>query len=413
MNSIKIKNFGPIKEGFTENNGFIDIKKITIFIGNQGSGKSSIAKLISIFSWLSKSLIRGELTEKEIIKSNKFKNSYCAYQNIHNYFKQNTEIEYYSDNYHFKYEKENLNISKLSVTDYLVPKILYIPAERSFLSAVNFRDLEKIKELPRSLFSFLEELEHSQMSLIKPISLPIGNSTYEFDKLNKISKITTNGIKLRLSETSSGFQSIVPLFLVSNYIANSINEEKNQTTNELNSKQQKIIEKETNEILRNNELSNEVKMAALKILSTKFKNKYFINIVEEPEQNLFPSSQQQLINKLLEFANINKNNKLIITTHSPHIINFLTIAVQAEYLKSKIKNSNKKDAILEKIKQIIPSNSTINATDLVIYQLDNENSIITKLPNYDGIPSDNNYLNNSLADCNKMFDKLLEIEDEL
>ena len=56
MSKIRIKNFGPIKEGFQENNGWIDIKKVTLFIGNQGSGKSTVAKLISTFTWLEKSL---------------------------------------------------------------------------------------------------------------------------------------------------------------------------------------------------------------------------------------------------------------------------------------------------------------------------------------------------------------------
>ena len=54
MSQIKVKNFGPIKSGFAENYGFIDIRKITVFIGNQGTGKSSIAKLISTLSWLEK-----------------------------------------------------------------------------------------------------------------------------------------------------------------------------------------------------------------------------------------------------------------------------------------------------------------------------------------------------------------------
>ena len=50
MSKIKIKNFGPIKEGYQEDDGWFDIKKVTVFIGNQGSGKSTIAKLISTFN---------------------------------------------------------------------------------------------------------------------------------------------------------------------------------------------------------------------------------------------------------------------------------------------------------------------------------------------------------------------------
>lgn len=57
MSRIKIKNFGPIINGNQTNDGWIDIKKVTLFIGNQGSGKSTVAKLISTFMWLEKALI--------------------------------------------------------------------------------------------------------------------------------------------------------------------------------------------------------------------------------------------------------------------------------------------------------------------------------------------------------------------
>ena len=50
MSKIKIKNFGPIKEGYIENDGWIDVKKVTVFIGNQGSGKSTVAKLLQRIS---------------------------------------------------------------------------------------------------------------------------------------------------------------------------------------------------------------------------------------------------------------------------------------------------------------------------------------------------------------------------
>ena len=52
----------------------------------------------------------------------------------------------------------------------------------------------------------------------------------------------------------------------------------------------------------------------------KFIPSFFINVVEEPEQNLFPSSQRSILNSLLEFNNSVAENQLIITTHSPYIL---------------------------------------------------------------------------------------------
>ncbi len=60
MSRIRIKIFGAIKEGLRENDGWTDIKKVTVFTGNQRSGKSTRAKLISTFTWLEKAQFRGD-----------------------------------------------------------------------------------------------------------------------------------------------------------------------------------------------------------------------------------------------------------------------------------------------------------------------------------------------------------------
>ena len=94
MSRIKIKNFGPIKEPKSVKDEWIDIKKVTVFTGNQGSGKSTVAKLISTFTWMEKVLTRGDFKEKEFTTT-KFKNKYCGYHRISNYFiKERTEIIY-------------------------------------------------------------------------------------------------------------------------------------------------------------------------------------------------------------------------------------------------------------------------------------------------------------------------------
>lgn len=45
--------------------------------------------------------------------------------------------------------------------------------------------------------------------------LPINQSEIEYDKLNDILNLKGPGHKLRLTDASSGFQSFVPLYLVS------------------------------------------------------------------------------------------------------------------------------------------------------------------------------------------------------
>lgn len=82
MSKIKIRNFGPIKLGCLENDGWIDIKKVTVFTGNQGSGKSTLAKLISTFTWMEKVLTRGDYKPKDFTVYNRFRKMFCAYHGI-------------------------------------------------------------------------------------------------------------------------------------------------------------------------------------------------------------------------------------------------------------------------------------------------------------------------------------------
>lgn len=408
MSKIKIKNFGPIRSGFEENDGFIDIKKVTVFIGNQGAGKSSVAKLISTMTWLEKALRRGELTENEVTKYNRLVNNYCAYQGVKSYFMADTEIEFHGNAFAFYYSEGKLRIDSLD-EKYALPKIMYIPAERNFVSVVNNPD--KLKGLPRPLLTFLTEYEKAQESIKDSLLLPINNVAFEYDKLNKIANIRGEGYKIRLSEASSGFQSAVPLFLVSEFLAKSIGKDSDASKTDLSAEEERRIRSEIRKIFENPKLTDEFKRAAMEEIASRYLNACFINIVEEPEQNLYPKSQRDILNKLLEFANFTEDNKLILTTHSPYIISYLTLAIKAHEILQKIEESGNKDVLKNELEQVVPLASCLAANQVLIYELD-VNGGIKKLNTYGGIPSDENYLNQLLADTNVSFDKLLEIEEQ-
>ncbi|MBK6964028.1 MAG: hypothetical protein IPH20_08775 [Bacteroidales bacterium] len=61
--------------------------------------------------------------------------------------------------------------------------------------------------------------------------------------------------------------------------------------------------------------------------------------------------------------------------------------------------------------QIVPYKARVNPLDLAIYELDERTGTIKLLKSFDGLPSDENFLNQSLAEVNRQFDKLLEIEE--
>jgi predicted ATPase len=415
MSKIKIKNFGPIKQTCIDNDGWIDIKKVTVFVGNQGSGKSTVAKLLSTFMWIEKALIRGDYSKEWFEEKDRLKSQYLNYHRLENYFKMNGHekavLDYQGDAYSIRYENDSFILEENAGYTYNLPQIMYVPAERNFISYV--KTPKELKLSSDSLKEFLTEFDNAKSKIAGQIKLPINNLTIEYDKVNDTLNLKGQDYKVKLMEASSGFQSLVPLYLVSEYLANSVKKqgelkEKSMTGDEL-----KRFKKGVEDIWENSSLTDEQKRIALSVLSSKFNNAVFINIIEEPEQNLFPSSQWELLKSLLSFNNICPGNQLIMTTHSPFIINFLSIAIQAEHLKNQIEASQKAEKLIPDLNKIITENSMISSDDVAVYQFDEPAGSVEQLAMPEGIPSDKNYLNEKLRECNQLFDSLLEIEEEL
>lgn len=420
MSKINIKNFGPINDGLRTAGGWIDIKKVTVFIGNQGSGKSTIAKLISTFVWIEKSLVRGDYKQNWFEQKNRFKNRFLKYHRLENYLSDDTEIAYEGEAYTIRYKEGVLRIAKNSAESYPLPQIMYVPAERNFIAYVKS---PKELELPsESLKEFLTEFDKAKNKMKGLRELPINQVNLEYDKLNdtlnlkKEKKENDYTYKVKLTEASSGFQSLVPLYLVSTYLAESVaNSTAEQVT--MSSAEQERFRQAIEDIWHNTVLTDQQKELAISALANRFNKTAFVNIVEEPEQNLFPTSQWHMLASLLACTAKSNGNKLILTTHSPYIINYLSIAIQANYVEDRITTStsaeNVKKMLLEKLYATIPKEAQVTADDVAVYELDEEDGSIEKLETYEGIPSDNNYLNRILMEGNTIFDTLLEIEQEL
>lgn len=410
MSRIKIKNFGPVKEGLATNNGWLDIKKTTVFIGNQGSGKSSIAKLISTLSWIEKVLTRGDFNQREFTAS-KFRNQYCGYHRISGYFiKDMTEILYEGKSYTFTYNRnDEFLIQKIEngLNRYPLPQIMYVPAERNFISMVNKPDL--IKQLPDGLLTFLSEYDNAKKVIKNNFVLPINEAVLEYNKQNDVVSVSGSGYKVKLTDASSGFQSLVPLYLVSKYLSESVKEQARNST-KMSSDEEKRFEDGVKSIWDDTTLSEAQRRVALSALSSRFNKSAFMNIVEEPEQNLFPSSQMKIMQSLMEFNNSLEANKLIITTHSPYLTNFITLAVKVGILKNKVQNNAD---LLEELDSIYPVNTSINPDEYAVYELDEKTGSVSALKTLNGLPSDENYLNNILDEANDLFADLLEFQQKL
>ncbi len=405
MNRIKIRNFGPIGDGFIDNDGWININKVTVFIGNQGSGKSTVAKLVSTLSWIEKDLFRSDGSTLRFRKQERFFKKYLEYHRIDSYLKKNTEIQYEGKAYRINYSPgKPLDIQKME-EEYTLPKITYFPAERNFVSSVKkSRSGQKLTLWSQSLQEFKETFQEAKEDFKekKTFHLPISNVELEYNKLNDVLYVKGPDYKIQLADSASGFQSFVPLFVVANYVSKLLEKEQ-----EMDEQQRETFKKESAKILADKTYTEEQKRILLSNLAAQFNIKRTLNIIEEPEQNLFPTSQQKVINSLLEYNNAIDRNKLIITTHSPYIIGYMTLAVKAMELYKKAK----KEEVRAQINEIVPQKSAISHDDLVIYELDEKDGSIRMLGSKNGIPNDNDYLDNALGIINEMFSDLLDIED--
>jgi hypothetical protein len=393
MSNIIIRNFGAIKEQRAP----IEIKKVTFFIGNQGSGKSTVAKLIATFMWIEKALVRGDYDKKWIERKNKFKNTFLPYHRIENYLKENTFIQYEGEAYMITYEKGFLKIEEKKNNNYSLPQIMYVPSERNFIAYV--RSPKELKLSSEALKDFLTEFDNSK-GIVKNLELPINNAILDYDKLNDTLNLKGDDYKIKLTEASSGFQSFAPIYMVSSYLAKSVKKQSEVKVG-MSVDEKDRFRKEVEKIYSSKELTEEQKNIAISVLSKKFNKTSFVNIVEEPEQNLFPTSQRDMLYSLLKINNEITANKLIITTHSPYLVNYVSVSVEAGKLKQGV--------IAEKggqLSEIVP----INADDLAIYQLKEEDGTIELLDSYEGIPSDENFLNNEIGRTNELFADLLDLQ---
>lgn len=326
MESIHIKNFGPLKDIKIDN-----IKPFTVFIGESGSGKSTIMKVIALCRWLYKMHnIRSYLKHSKISKS-PFRyrmETYIRNCGFEKYIKNDTDIKYIATSklghtYEIKLtkNKSSLNIiisSDVKAEDICFNKISFIAETRNviplwadkgasftggylgFYFHEVFGDFDIATESIKDLeINFLDvKLAVKKSGTQKKYSISSkGNEPFEID----------------LKNSSSGTQNSVSVLLIPKYLSKYFSFEEAFNRSVLSY------------------LSNTDRLTAFKPIKNlgEIEKKIFIHI-EEPELSLYPDAQRQLINDLLTTCFIdNKNSiELILSTHSPYIVNYLNLLIK-------------------------------------------------------------------------------------
>ena len=349
-----VKSFGPVKD--------LDVifKKVTLFIGDQGTGKSCVAKLFSMFKWTEKVLSQKKYKLSYFEQYNRFQKMLCKYHRIESFVNESSYIKFEGDLYDFLYENGNFSVIDKNHEIKGISKVMYVPAERSIVSVAENKS-KLLKELPDSSETFSDEFVNAKKFFQNGYNLPFEGLRFEYDSLNDAGWIHGVDYKVRLINASSGIQSSLPMCIVSEYLSSKISDKEEV---KLSKEEKDKLEKRVAEIMQNEEYSDSIKDMMIRQLS--YANRYdrLINIVEEPELNLFPRSQMDVLKSLVLNNASSDENMLVFTTHSPYslaIINTMIMGAKAY--------ANATEEQRGQIEAILPVKYQINENEIAAYRL--------------------------------------------
>ena len=355
-----VKSFGPVKD--------LDIifKKVTLFIGDQGTGKSCVAKLFSMFKWMEKVLSQKKYKLSYFEQYNRFKTKLCEYHRIESFIYENSYIKFEGNLYDFLYENGNFSVTEKNRDIKGISKVMYVPAERSIVSVAENKS-KLLKELPDSSETFSDEFVNAKKFFQSGYNLPFEGLRFEYDSLNDTGWIHGANYKVRLINASSGIQSSLPMCIVSEYLSSKISDK--EEIKQYKKKKDKL-EKRVAEIMQNEEFSDSIKDMMIRQLSDANRYNQLINIVEEPELNLFPRSQMEVLKSLIYNNASSDENMLVFTTHSPYslaIINTMIMGAKAY--------ANANEELRNQIESILPVKYQINDDNIAVYRLSSSDAI--------------------------------------
>ena len=412
MTTIEIRNIGPIKEVKK-----ISLNRINVFMGPQGSGKSTIAKIISFCTWVEKDVATNQSFSEYEENKTYFRERLESFHKIKGYFNSDSYIHYKSEVVDIVWKNEECSISWVDKYAYKRSKIAYIPSERNMVILPEARKSEFANTNIRSfLFDWFEaRKKYSNENNLSILNLGVNYYYIEGSEEDHIRcDNNSTDYDILLSNASSGLQSITPLIAMTEYLTkwiyneDTISFEQNERRQQVNRilldekvlkpyyKKEKLSKEDRQKFVRDfmTKLEKKDKEAwrtfdiIRTIFSYLFKTDNSQFIIEEPEQNLFPETQRDLVYYLLQECLNKERNRLTLTTHSPYVLYALNNCMMAGLVSDKMEANE--------LNELKCDQSKINPIDVSIYEI--RNGVVDKtIQGEDGLISDN-YFDQKMKD---------------
>lgn len=436
MKKLTIKNVGPIK------NVEFEINRINVFMGPQSSGKSTISKILCHCQWVEKSCFMNDKEIENFQKDGVFLDSLVEYHKLYGYFNKNASIKYVGDYLTITYthSSRKTTITVKGGVEYSYPKICYVPSERNFVAGVS--NFSKYNEGNNVILYFGYDWADAKAVINKLDISKLLNRKVIYENINDRDYIFDHGTKLDLVNASSGVQSVLPLYQTILYMLGPLYQKmrvlspiKENAKRELNTflnmamqmahelkKSGGRYKKEIGKLLTvfrslkyydvlsvnslvklsETELVHNIQEALIG-LDRIFVYRHTQLFIEEPEQNLFPDTQQEFVYWLLGgLKNEERNHSAVITTHSPYILFALNNCMMGGLVKN---------AVPENEQMSFPScQAWINPKDVSVFEITEDG--LRQIQDEDGIIEDN-YLNKAYKKNSQEYLSLLNYyEDE-
>lgn len=331
--SIIIKNFGPLTE--VEIN---DIKPLTVFIGKSAGGKSIIMKVIVLMRYIYKMVnIRSYLKNAEITRSPfKLRFNSLLHDGLKGMITAQTEIYYTveinGNKYTLKYTNRGLQ-SDINIPDkdLIFFKEAYVSGMRSLIPIWASKAVSVKGENLGFFFHETFNDFNDATDVIKEQKLEYMNLKMKVrksgnrPKLFTIESLQNDAVPIELRYASSGIQTSAPLVAIVHYFAQEFSFKDAFQRSVLNYLyKQDLLTKFTPRI-------NQNKLG-----------KYVHIHIEEVELSLAPEDQRAFMSNLVEEV-FHKNKKdrklgLMVSTHSPYIVNHLNVLLRAGYFEKAREN---------------------------------------------------------------------------
>lgn len=436
MSKLIIKNIGAIK------NVEFDINRINIFMGPQSSGKSTITKILCHCQWVEKSCFLNQKELENYQKPGVFLDSLVEYHKLDGYFNKNASIKYIGDYFILTYthSTKKTTIRLQDNAKYSYPKISYIPSERNFVTSVS--NFSKYNEGNNVILYFGYDWSDAKADISKLDISKLLNRDVFYENINDKDYIFDSGARIMLVNASSGVQSVLPLYQTILYMLSNLYQKdrtlspskefakkdmynllqniswKNENTKEISAKYKKEIQilltlfrslnrEEVRVVDKLSDLSTEELRhnisESLILFDDLLAYHYTQLFIEEPEQNLFPDTQQEFVYWLLSnLSNKEREHAVVITTHSPYILFALNNCMMGGLVRHNIPEDD--------ISCFASHSAWINPKHVSIFELDNGN--LRCIQDADGIIKDN-YLNKAYKKNSEEYLELLNYyEDE-